>query len=151
MRGRTTVLIAFLLSATLGGYFAGPLLVPNGDRRSMLPGPTSRGHQAFESACERCHTPFGGVTNQACLQCHGHQLTASEDSHPESKFTENEEPQVREGVEHTLVGVFKGIGLATDVLVEPGEVLEPLLVERLVADLDDFGALLDARAIRHTG
>ncbi|HTJ78144.1 MAG TPA: cytochrome c3 family protein [Rariglobus sp.] len=57
-------------------------------RKFFLPGPTTHGHHQIELKCSVCHTPFGGVKNDACNQCHGAELTAARDSHPVSKFTD---------------------------------------------------------------
>jgi hypothetical protein len=54
----------------------------------FLPGTTSAGHYQIEVSCQSCHTPFTGVTNDACLACHGVALAAADDSHPMSKFTD---------------------------------------------------------------
>ena len=59
-----------------------------GTRALFLPGETTAGHYQIELSCESCHTPFGGVTNEACAGCHGAELTAVDDSHPKSKFTD---------------------------------------------------------------
>jgi predicted CXXCH cytochrome family protein len=59
-----------------------------GDRRMFLPGRTTAAHYQIEAACAACHTPFAGVTAQPCLRCHGDELTAADDSHPASKFTD---------------------------------------------------------------
>lgn len=72
----------------LGGYYAWSFVVPRADRGALLPGPTSSGHHAIESKCDACHTPFRGVTNDACNRCHGAPLAAAEDTHPEGKFTD---------------------------------------------------------------
>jgi hypothetical protein len=88
MRAPRTLLVGSLITAALGGYHGAPLVLAGADRRAHLPGRTSRGHEAFESACQACHTPFQGVTNQACLRCHEAGLTAAADSHPEGKFAD---------------------------------------------------------------
>jgi hypothetical protein len=54
----------------------------------FLPGDTTGGHHQIEASCSSCHTPFRGVTNDACLKCHAEELTAADDSHPRSKFTD---------------------------------------------------------------
>jgi uncharacterized cupin superfamily protein len=71
------------------GYLGAVLTRDGGETRTMfVPGPTTSGHYQIERACESCHTPFEGVTNDACLACHGAELTAVDDSHPKSKFTD---------------------------------------------------------------
>jgi hypothetical protein len=59
-----------------------------GNKTMFVPNATTAGHYQIEGSCESCHTPFKGVTNEACLQCHGDELTAVDDSHPKSKFTD---------------------------------------------------------------
>lgn len=54
----------------------------------LVPGETSHGHYQIELSCESCHTPFGGVEQDACLRCHGEELERADDSHPKSKFTD---------------------------------------------------------------
>ena len=34
------------------------------------PGPLGKAHAPFERACEKCHVPFKGIPDAACLQCH---------------------------------------------------------------------------------
>jgi hypothetical protein len=88
MSARTGLLVGSLLSAALGGYYGAPFALPSADKRALLPGRTSRGHHLVEAACSACHTPFEGVSNEACLRCHEASLTAAEDSHPTSKFVD---------------------------------------------------------------
>lgn len=52
----------------------------------FLPGKTTHGHYQIELACSACHTPFGGVKEQSCIDCHGADLKAGKDTHPASKF-----------------------------------------------------------------
>jgi predicted CXXCH cytochrome family protein len=59
-----------------------------GSRTIFLPGATTDGHHQIEESCASCHTPFKGVSNDACLRCHTAELTAVDDSHPRSKFTD---------------------------------------------------------------
>lgn len=58
------------------------------EKTLFLPGETTSGHYQIEQACQACHTPFVGVTQEACLSCHGDELKAINDSHPKSKFTD---------------------------------------------------------------
>ena len=88
MSVKRTLLWCSLVTAALGGYYGAPFVLPRADKRLLLPGRTSPGHHAFEEACERCHTPFQGVSNEACLRCHEGALTLAEDSHPTSKFAD---------------------------------------------------------------
>jgi hypothetical protein len=71
------------------GYLAAVLTTETvGSKTLFLPNVTTPGHHQIEEKCESCHTPFSGVTNEACLACHGTELTAADDSHPRSKFTD---------------------------------------------------------------
>jgi len=76
--------VAFLLAMTayLTHRWRGP------DRTAFLPGPTSHGHYQIELACNACHTPWMGVKEKACLDCHSAELKLANDSHPKSKFTD---------------------------------------------------------------
>jgi hypothetical protein len=77
------------LTLMTSGYLWANLTGAVESRRTMfLPGTTTAGHHQIESKCEACHTPFNGVTNDACLACHQEELTAADDSHPMSKFTD---------------------------------------------------------------
>ena len=67
---------------------------PQPARRLFLPGATTDGHHQIELKCEACHTPFGGVSETACLDCHGDALQAVDDSHPRSKFTDPRNAQL---------------------------------------------------------
>ena len=58
------------------------------DRSVFMPGSVTDGHHQIALACDRCHTPFGGVPQEACLDCHRAELEAARDSHPEGKFTD---------------------------------------------------------------
>lgn len=77
----TTVgLIAFGVSAFRGE-----------GRTALLPGTTTHGHYQIELSCESCHSEaFAGTEamQDACVDCHGAELNAAEDSHPKSKFTD---------------------------------------------------------------
>jgi hypothetical protein len=44
--------------------------VASADVGSVSPGKLARPHAAFESQCNRCHVPFGGVPASSCLACH---------------------------------------------------------------------------------
>jgi predicted CXXCH cytochrome family protein len=77
-------LAAGLVMLALSGYFSTRLF--GDDRRLFLPNTTSHGHYQIELACGTCHTPFDGVKQEACNQCHGEELAAVNDSHPRKKF-----------------------------------------------------------------
>lgn len=80
-------LIFVWLSATfaMAGYLAFNITAE--DRSAFLPGATTDGHYQIELACNTCHTPFGGVQQSACLDCHQAEL-AAEDSHSAQKFSD---------------------------------------------------------------
>jgi predicted CXXCH cytochrome family protein len=62
-----------------------------GNRSIFLIGKTTSGHHQIELACDACHTSvFGGpeILQNACVQCHGAELRAANDAHPQSKFTD---------------------------------------------------------------
>jgi formate-dependent nitrite reductase cytochrome c552 subunit len=75
---------ALIVTLALSGYFGARLL--GDDRMPYIPGQTTHGHYQIEIACDACHTPFAGVTQAACTQCHGAELAAVNDSHPRKKF-----------------------------------------------------------------
>jgi predicted CXXCH cytochrome family protein len=57
------------------------------NRQVLVPGPTSAGHHQIEGKCELCHrSPFRGVDEQACRDCHGAALAQQNDSHAADKF-----------------------------------------------------------------
>lgn len=83
-------LIWLLLSVALGGYNAYALLKKD-DKSLYLPGATSHGHYQIELACNTCHgEAFDGdaALQRACVECHGAELKAVDDSHPKTKFTD---------------------------------------------------------------
>ncbi|MBX2814025.1 MAG: cytochrome c3 family protein [Myxococcales bacterium] len=60
-------------------------------RTLLLPGRTTDGHYQIELSCESCHSaPFTDVNalQDACIRCHGEELSRVEDSHPRAKFTD---------------------------------------------------------------
>lgn len=83
-----------LLTLAVGGYFTYALLADEqapsllGKRAFLLSGQTTSGHHQIELACDVCHTPFQGVKQEACLECHAEELKIAEDSHPKRKFTD---------------------------------------------------------------
>ena len=85
----THLKLAWLLTTlALGGWLALTLTNPAADRRNFQPGRTTDGHHQIEIACEQCHTPFGGVRQEACLDCHAAELEAALDSHAASIFAD---------------------------------------------------------------
>lgn len=83
MSTRVSILVWLVVTAIVGGY--GVYRFRSQDQTLYLPGTTSHGHYQIEMACNQCHTPFGGVSNDACLKCHGAAREAA-DSHPKTKF-----------------------------------------------------------------
>ncbi len=75
---------AIAVTLALTGYFTWRLL--GEDRLVFTPGAMTHGHYQIELKCDACHTPFAGVKQQACIDCHGARLAASDDSHPKKKF-----------------------------------------------------------------
>ena len=75
-----------VLTTTMMAFLAYRLRGP--DRRTFLPGETSHGHYQIELACNACHTPWMGVKEKACYDCHAAELKAANDSHPKSKFND---------------------------------------------------------------
>jgi len=85
---RTYWIIWLAVTVLLAVYLF--LQITGEDKTIYLPGATTHGHYQIEMACSACHADsFGGgkVLQEACMQCHGEELEASDDSHPKSKFT----------------------------------------------------------------
>ncbi len=72
----------------LGGAYLAGIITTSEDKRAFLPGVTTHGHYQIELDCSACHTPYMGVKQDACMQCHEEELNEAHDSHPESKFTD---------------------------------------------------------------
>ena len=53
-------------------------------RQVFLPGTTSDGHHLMEASCNSCHSPFAGVANEQCSDCH--QAELARDVHPPALF-----------------------------------------------------------------
>jgi hypothetical protein len=73
------------------GLYVLVAIVYGGNRAFLLIGRTTSGHHQIELACDACHaTVFGGaeVLQDACVTCHGAELKAASDTHPQSKFTD---------------------------------------------------------------
>jgi hypothetical protein len=78
-----------VISLAVAGYFIYRLY--SEDKTVYSPGAMTHGHYQIEMACASCHTDsFGGkeVLQDACINCHGAELKAVDDSHPKSKFTD---------------------------------------------------------------
>ena len=81
------------LSATIGlsGFLAYSLVSqPSAVALTFLPGVTTHGHFQIELQCHECHSGDlgAGVSNNACIRCHGEDLDNANDTHPKSKFTD---------------------------------------------------------------
>jgi hypothetical protein len=76
------------IGATLGAIGLLGARLQSRDRTFFLPNETTSGHYQIEVDCESCHTPMGGVRQEACMTCHEQELKEAEDSHPKSKFTD---------------------------------------------------------------
>jgi hypothetical protein len=77
--------IVIISSAALAYSLEGPT------RSIYLPGATSDGHHQIELSCKSCHTKAFAdreALQEACVGCHGAELKAANDSHPERKFTD---------------------------------------------------------------
>lgn len=88
---KTLIWTAWLLTTLVLSLWLGRQLFLEQRKDAFLIGQTSAGHHQIELACEACHlSPFGGrdVLQQACVDCHGEELLAAQDSHPRSKFTD---------------------------------------------------------------
>jgi hypothetical protein len=83
----TRAQVVVWLALTAAGAAFGISRLKAQEPTMYLPGKTSSGHRQIETACGSCHTPFGGVTNEACLKCHG-DAREKADSHVETKFND---------------------------------------------------------------
>ena len=90
------MLVGFSI-VTLVGAGAVGLRWKGGQRGPLQPGATTHGHHQIELSCESCHTPFGGVTQEACVRCHAEELERADDSHPATKFMD---PRNADRLEH---------------------------------------------------
>ncbi|SJM93509.1 conserved hypothetical protein [Crenothrix polyspora] len=70
------------------GYFVAEMLGFGFRQPVFLPGKTSSAHHQIEIACDVCHTPLGGVKQEACLDCHKDALKADSDSHAIKVFND---------------------------------------------------------------
>ena len=86
MRPSRPALIWLLLTLIAGGYLAFNLRSPQ--KVAFLPGPATDGHHQIEVACASCHTPFDGVPQAACLDCHAVELQQAQDSHAPGIFSD---------------------------------------------------------------
>ena len=74
------------------------------DKTDLLIGEATHGHHQIELACDACHTdPLGGpvVLQNACVDCHGDQLSQARDDHPKKKFTNPRNASLAETIDAT--------------------------------------------------
>lgn len=93
----------YLTCALITDDAAGPGAVAWG-KQFFLPGETTHGHHQIELACGACHTdPFGGDESiqEACVECHGAELEAADDSHPTQLFADPRNFEMLEKVDAT--------------------------------------------------
>lgn len=64
-RGAVGLALAIAAVVALGAARAA-----RADLGTVSPGKLAAAHAAFESQCNRCHVPFGGVPQRQCLACH---------------------------------------------------------------------------------
>jgi predicted CXXCH cytochrome family protein len=76
----------FVLSLVILTYYGSPFFLQNSDKTKLLPGAMINGHYQIGKNCNACHTPFKGVPQDTCLNCHAEELKAVNDSHSVSKF-----------------------------------------------------------------
>jgi hypothetical protein len=88
MSTRVSVIFFLAVSAFLLAFYGTPFFPGWVGKEVHLPGKTSDGHHQLEIACEKCHSPFGGVTNDACESCHRDELVAENNTHPVEKFAD---------------------------------------------------------------
>ena len=88
MGSNRLTLVWALTSLGMGGYLALAISGDGEGRRIFLPGRTTDGHHQIELACSSCHSAFGGVRQEACLECHEAEFEAALDSHAPSLFND---------------------------------------------------------------
>ncbi|MBZ0255944.1 NrfA- nitrite reduction protein [bacterium] len=86
-RTKSFWLLWFLTTSAASGVL-GFMLFYETNPTIFLPGKTTNGHYQIEMKCSSCHTPFMGVKQDACMQCHEEELKRANDSHPKTKFTD---------------------------------------------------------------
>ena len=86
MKRRSKILLAIYAVSTLALSGFAFRAFEQKERAFLLPGQTTHGHYEIELACNACHTPGNGVTQDACTDCHGKALEQADDSHPAAKF-----------------------------------------------------------------
>src|SRR5690606_22337952 len=91
VRARTEWLLWLASSLAAIGALASTMTSSTASKELFLPGETTHGHYQIELSCASCHTePFTTIDGfqEACTGCHGPDLEAAKDIHPESKFTD---------------------------------------------------------------
>ena len=76
----------FAISIILLLYYSSPFVFSEISKTKLLPGALIDGHYQIEENCNACHSPFDGVPQSSCLNCHASELEAINDSHAISKF-----------------------------------------------------------------
>ncbi|HYR28958.1 MAG TPA: FHA domain-containing protein, partial [Thermoanaerobaculia bacterium] len=73
-----TAFIAIVVLTTIGDFLIRP------ERQTMfMPGGVSSAHsRAVASNCQKCHTPFKGVSNRKCIDCHPQDAHARFEQNP---------------------------------------------------------------------
>lgn len=86
-----------LVNLSIAAYFLFGLVAPASSSKTVwLPGKTTHGHYQIEMDCDACHDPgrstqeptASDLMQDACIRCHGEQLTAANDTHPAKKFND---------------------------------------------------------------
>lgn len=93
IKKRKGVILFLLITLGIGGWLL-YVFKSADDKTVLLPGETTHGHYQIEMACAACHTnekrtnifTSAGVSNKACMECHGEALDEFSDSHPTAKF-----------------------------------------------------------------
>jgi hypothetical protein len=91
MSTRASWIAWLLVTFLVGSYCVFSLAFDN--QSLYLPGRTSDGHYQLELSCKQCHTPFGGVAQDACIKCHRDKsdeegTSNKTNSHAASKFND---------------------------------------------------------------
>ena len=77
----------FIASVSAASFLSYNMFIKE-EKSLFIPGETSHGHYQIELNCSACHTPFMGVKQDACMNCHADEMKEMRDSHPENKFSD---------------------------------------------------------------
>jgi hypothetical protein len=80
------IIVLLVLGVAAWPIWRATRLVLARHRTLFLPGQTSYGHRLIQESCFSCHTPWSGVRQQSCLDCHGQALKAVNDTHAAPRF-----------------------------------------------------------------